>query len=907
MVGSKAKVVVKAKTSPLRGRSESPLTNPSNVPKKSQEKRSRTPKRGLFKKLLPRGSIPKDNNTNRLPPAPSSGGPQANSRGIRNRDRRRGIKESATQVSGASKLYPSASNEPTEKTTVNSKPRRCRAAGEESPTSVLPDDRASSGVMKSQSGNNVERGSKTNVQKAKKLHNESERDGFCRRVDYYDGQTISVDEVSTYEIGNYLGGGVAGVVYEGHRLRPLEEYPVRTGYAERIHENRDCGINDDVNGKNLLSVEHTVKNVNAETNEGCRIWCSTISDEDHMKGGFDDLKLELERMSKEKESFVKGNSLTEKDKTVAIKILNPVGFRLLSTSSCSSAVVVRKGQEMSPEVIKGLKPMTEEHVWWLVNPSSKNLRTLKREPSPLVVDRRDGAAVGTTFSESMRKGRSAREAVTRAELLDRGSPGRGLRLSLIAAYIEPSSGTLKELPLTRCIEIWGHTPFGTSEVEFEEMMDAIERVNAGLSPREEPPQESAEYDDPSPQALPFIENSGLCRATNATKKTVYCSGLNAYIAVSQVPPKYIRWLRQRRAATKEIRNMMRIGRHKNVVHLYEVLELIQESKSIMFLVLELVTGGELFDLISSNTAITSSPTDSTQELSEAEQVEYFMRKFFKELASGISYCHANGIAHRDLKPENLLVHNDTDKARTLKIADFGLSATFALNQKPMQYHSSHNQFSPIKNGGCDPVSPGPITGLSPLINKNFGSMLSILTCGSVDHITECFQPHPNVPGEPNCLQRMTSIVGSPHYVAPEIIYQSDGGKSKNNEMDELMGYDGTKADVWSAGVILYAMLFRSLPFGEDLLRCPRFQSFSKWYGEARKMGRRRRMDADASLRPIDEDDDPDDLGPQWFFPSKTSLESKDIIVAMLNPDPSLRLSIQQVLRHPWMLTEIITS
>ncbi|EEC45254.1 predicted protein, partial [Phaeodactylum tricornutum CCAP 1055/1] len=53
-----------------------------------------------------------------------------------------------------------------------------------------------------------------------------------------------------------------------------------------------------------------------------------------------------------------------------------------------------------------------------------------------------------------------------------------------------------------------------------------------------------------------------------------------------------------------------------------------------------------------------------------------MRKFFRELASGVRYCHANGIAHRDLKPENLLVHNSRTGSCTLKIADFGLSAAF---------------------------------------------------------------------------------------------------------------------------------------------------------------------------------------------------------------------------------------
>lgn len=136
--------------------------------------------------------------------------------------------------------------------------------------------------------------------------------------------------------------------------------------------------------------------------------------------------------------------------------------------------------------------------------------------------------------------------------------------------------------------------------------------------------------------------------------------------------------------------MKRIGRHKNVVHLYEVLELIQDTKvrfflfafffshgvkilkllesyfvlqhdqSTMFLVLELVRGGELFDLISSQKE-KNVKKDDIEDVMDGDPTvswggESQMREFFSELVSGIAYCHANGIAHRDLKPENLLVH-----------------------------------------------------------------------------------------------------------------------------------------------------------------------------------------------------------------------------------------------------------
>jgi serine/threonine protein kinase len=61
------------------------------------------------------------------------------------------------------------------------------------------------------------------------------------------------------------------------------------------------------------------------------------------------------------------------------------------------------------------------------------------------------------------------------------------------------------------------------------------------------------------------------------------------------------------------------------------------------------------------------------------------------------------------------------------------------------------------------------------------------------------------------VKRLRSVVGSPHYVAPEI---TDGNAA---------GYDGRKVDMWSAGVILYGILTGSLPFGRDLSACPRFK------------------------------------------------------------------------------------
>ena len=69
----------------------------------------------------------------------------------------------------------------------------------------------------------------------------------------------------------------------------------------------------------------------------------------------------------------------------------------------------------------------------------------------------------------------------------------------------------------------------------------------------------------------------------------------------------------------------------------------------------------------------------------------------------------------------------------------------------------------------------------------------------------------------NELRTLTSVVGSPFYVAPEIL--------------QAKGYSGPKADVYSIGVILYAILAGNLPFGQELVSCKRFKHFCKWIKE----------------------------------------------------------------------------
>ncbi|CAL9148934.1 CBL-interacting protein kinase 1-like [Musa acuminata AAA Group] len=91
-------------------------------------------------------------------------------------------------------------------------------------------------------------------------------------------------------------------------------------------------------------------------------------------------------------------------------------------------------------------------------------------------------------------------------------------------------------------------------------------------------------------------------------------------------------------------------KHPNVVRLHEV----SASKTKIYMVLEYVNGGELFDKIASK-----------GRLSEGAG-----RKLFQQLIDAVSYCHDKGVYHRDLKPENVLV----DEKGNIKVSDFGLSA-----------------------------------------------------------------------------------------------------------------------------------------------------------------------------------------------------------------------------------------
>lgn len=229
----------------------------------------------------------------------------------------------------------------------------------------------------------------------------------------------------------------------------------------------------------------------------------------------------------------------------ALKILTPLGYKLLSPALLRRCTVISKGKPVSDSVEQGNEPFHKEYVWWLLNGSTKQY---------------------------------------------------------LAAYHSEKTGTLRELSLRHCMSLWGPHPEGVSDTEDG-------RVE------------------------------------------VLQTAAGARIYLPSVPPKYVDFVRRRSRIFREIDNMRKISHHRNVIRLENVLELTQESKCTIFLVMELANGGELFDRIK----IDCGAREETAVL------------FFKQLLDGVQHCHSMGVCHRDLKPENLLLQDAPGSPTILKV------------------------------------------------------------------------------------------------------------------------------------------------------------------------------------------------------------------------------------------------
>uniref|UniRef100_A0A8C3WQ42 Serine/threonine-protein kinase DCLK2 n=1 Tax=Catagonus wagneri TaxID=51154 RepID=A0A8C3WQ42_9CETA len=213
-------------------------------------------------------------------------------------------------------------------------------------------------------------------------------------------------------------------------------------------------------------------------------------------------------------------------------------------------------------------------------------------------------------------------------------------------------------------------------------------------------------------------------------------------------------------------SILRRVKHPNIIMLVEEMETATE----LFLVMELVKGGDLFDAITSSTKYTER---------DGSAMVY-------NLASALSYLHALSIVHRDIKPENLLVCEYPDGTKSLKLGDFGLAT--------------------VVEGPLYTVCGTP-TYVAPEIiaETGYGLKVDIWAAGVITYILLCgfppfrrsvgqLQQSPpfwvNPSGEQELISQMLQVNVEARCTAGQILshpWVSDGASQENNMQAEVTG------------------------------------------------------------------------------------------------------------------------
>jgi len=179
-----------------------------------------------------------------------------------------------------------------------------------------------------------------------------------------------------------------------------------------------------------------------------------------------------------------------------------------------------------------------------------------------------------------------------------------------------------------------------------------------------------------------------------------------HVAIKTIEKKFVE-KQDLMLLAREIEIMKKVN-HPNVLKLYEVFE----TDETISLVMELVTGGELFYKI----------------VEKGNYSEKEAAAIVKQMTQGVEYLHGEGICHRDLKPENLLCSGEEDqgyKPFRVVIADFGLSKVF-----------NSGEALQTSCGTPDYVAPEVITA-----EGQYDKSVDMWSCGVITYVLLCgFSP-----------------------------------------------------------------------------------------------------------------------------------------------------------------------